>query len=107
MITNPTLVARSGRGFFLPLEAIETSYESSRECQAQARYLVVQGVVKFQSSKWTLLNWNLGTRFWNFGIGVDCHVSVVLAKRAKFHHFGTETPILEFNSKTQNQIGTA
>jgi hypothetical protein len=33
-------------------------------------------------------------------------ISIVLAKRAKFQHFGTETPFLEQNSKTQNQIGT-
>ena len=95
-----------GRGFSLPLAGYETSYESSRVLQPQARYLVIQGPVKFQNSKLAGLNWNFGTRFWNLGIGVDHRVSIVLAKRAKFHHFGTETPILEFNSKTQNQIGT-
>jgi hypothetical protein len=97
----------AGGVFLCPYGALIPVLGPRASAKRQARYLVVQGSVKFQSSKLAELNWNLGTRFWNFGIGVDYHASIVLAKRAKFQHFGTETPILELNSKTQNQIGTA
>jgi len=86
-----------GSGLFLTLAGLETSSWSSRERWVRSRYLVVQGVVKFQDSKVTPLNWNFGTRFWNFGIGLD-------RRLRRENNAGTATrPIPKNWNKFQNE----